>query len=114
HLLDEIRGFKNLNEGWNSHKAARISEMAIKSALEVVHALDRRHVPLPSAAPTPLGRVMLMWEIGDKELQLLIDAHEFDYSVGSTRDPNLIEEGSFSSIDAVERKFIDRFLVLPA
>lgn len=113
-LIDEIRGLQQLPQGWNSHRAPRISEVAIKSAIEVVDVVARKHAALPTAAPTPLGGVALVWEIGDLEAQLLIDDGSFDYSVGRRAHPKVIDEGTLTDMRDLERRFIDRHLLQTA
>ncbi len=56
-IAEVIRAFRDLQPGWNSYRAPRISDLAIKSALEVVHVLSRRQAPQPcgSSSPSPTG-----------------------------------------------------------
>lgn len=113
-LVEEIKGLQNLEEGWNSHHAPRISASAIKHALEIVDMVTRKHMALPSAAPTPLGGVALSWEMGDLEAQLLIDDESFDYSVGRRAHPKVIDQGSTLKVRDLEARFIDKYLAHPA
>jgi hypothetical protein len=114
HLVDEIKRLQYLRQGWNSHRAPAISDAAIKAALEVVEVLARKHLPLPSAAPTPLGGVALVWELGDIEAQVLVDEQSYDYSVGRRAHPKVVDEGSSVGVGELERRFIDRYLHQPA
>jgi hypothetical protein len=109
-VVDEIKAMGQLAAGWNTHQAPRISEQAIRSALEVVALMSRLRLALPSAAPTPLGGVALMWEFGDLEAQLLIDDESFDYSVARRAHPKVIDQGSVTQLHDVEERFIQRHL----
>ena len=110
-IEEEIRAFRTLQPGWNSHRAPRISDLAIKSALDVVQVVTRRHAPKPSAAPTPLGGVALSWELGELEIQLLIDEESFDYSVARRSHPKVLDHGSLTSVSEVGKQFVERVLL---
>jgi hypothetical protein len=110
-VVDEIKAFRNLQPGWNSYRAPRISDNAIKAALEVVDIVSRRRAPLPSPAPTALGGVALVWEVGDFEAQLLIDEDSFDYSVARRAHPKVIDQGSLTEVRDVEKRFIERYVL---
>ena len=110
---EEIRGFSQLQHGWNSDRAPQISESAIKFALAVVDVVNRRRAPLPSAAPTPLGGVALTWDLGEFEAQLLIDDESFDYSYARRAHPKVLDHGSLKDLQAVEARFIERYVVHP-
>lgn len=109
-LTDEIRGFQKLAPGWNSHRAPHISELAIKSAVQVVEVIARRGVKLPTAAPTPQG-IALTWDFPDTEAQLLVDDESFDFSVARRGQPKVLDHGTLWEISEVETRFIDRYVV---
>jgi hypothetical protein len=111
-LIDEIKGFAKLERGWNSHRAPRISERVIKTALEVLDVVARRHAPMPSAAPIPSGGIALTWEIPARQLeaQLLIDEESIEYSVAHQGHPKVIDQGTLAEIYDVEKRFIARYL----
>ncbi|MEX2147717.1 MAG: hypothetical protein WED01_11970 [Candidatus Rokuibacteriota bacterium] len=110
-VIEEVRAFQTLPAGWNSHRAPRVTEGAVKAALEILYAADRRHAPVPSAAPTSLGGVALSWEIGEIEAQLLIDEESIEYSVARRGSPKVMDQGSFVHTDEVEKHFIERYLI---
>ena len=113
-LVDEIRDFRKLKPGWDSYAAPDISDTAIKAALHVVEIVSRRRAPLPSAAPTPLGGVVLTWDLGEMEARLLIDDESFDFSVARRGHPKVIDQGSLTEMQDVERRFLERHIVAPA
>ena len=110
-VMEEVRGFKALRPGWNSHRAPEIRDSAIKTALEVLQAAGRLGAPAPSAAPTSLGDVALTWMIGDVEAQLLVGDHTFYYSVARATSPKVLDQGSPNGIQELETRFIERHLI---
>lgn len=111
-VIEDIKRFRDLKPGWNSYKAPGISEAAINAAIAVVEAASRRRAPAPVATPTPLGGIALTWELpNDVEAQLLVDEASFEYSIAGRYSPKVTDEGSLPDIAAVERGFIERYLL---
>ncbi len=111
-VVDEIRAFAKLPSGWNSHRAPTPTQTAIKAAIGVVELVARRGGPMPSASPTPSGGVALVWELPALDAQLLVDEDSFDFSVARRGHPKVTDQGSVSEMYEVEKRFIDRYLIV--
>jgi hypothetical protein len=106
----EIKALAELRPGWNSYRAPAISGDAIKRALDVVALVVLRGAPLPSAAPSADGGVMLSWDLPTLEAQLCIDDHTFDFSVAHPGNPKVIDQRSGHNVDELDKTLIQRYL----
>lgn len=99
-LIEEIEAFQKLPAGWDSHGAAPISKTAVAKALRIVETLHDHGAPAPSATPTPLGGVALIWLLRDIEIEFLIEEGGLWYSVARRESPEVLQEGPISEPEA--------------
>jgi len=111
-LVNEIKALAQHQPGWNSYRAPAISPNAIKIALDVVDAVAHRGAPLPSAAPSPDGGVMLSWDLPTLEVQLLVDEDSLDFSVARPGNPKIIDQQSVYKVHELEYALIERYLTV--
>lgn len=73
-IVERIRSFGALAEGWDSYSAAPVDSAAIDGALNFLIVADAQSraraqtMPFPFTAPTARGGVQFEWEFGDRVL----------------------------------------------
>lgn len=103
-VVERIRALRGLEAGWNSYRAGRIEDVAMRRAIRFIGELPNLHrpVPPPSVAPTPNGGVALHWEAGDREVDVIFLARGGEYSVARRKSDEILAEGLVDQVDLLK------------
>ena len=71
--FDRISELRNLQEGWDSFGALRVSSRAISQARFLLSNLDVEDLPRPHVAALPDGGVGFQWRVSERDLEIEID-----------------------------------------
>jgi|SRR5712691_1706100 len=104
----KIAAMKDLQPGWNSHRAGRIGDGARVAAARLLEVLHAMNTPAPEVGPTPDGGVQLAWSLpskrGQLELEVTVFDNEFEYSFGYRDADGFIAEGRVKDPEDVASK----------
>lgn len=104
-VVAEIGKLGELDRGWNTYRAGRITDDAQKSAISFIGRLSDLpgpRVPPPSVAPTANGGVALHWYSTNREVGITFLAGGGEYYVAEPGKEDVIMAGSITEIDLLK------------
>jgi len=72
--IKKIIGYASLAPNWDSHGSRAPSRPVIQTAIELVRGIPIPTLPVPRVVPVSGGGYHLEWALGDRELEVSIDA----------------------------------------
>ena len=103
-VIEEVRKLTELDRGWNTYRAGRITDEAQQQAIAFLGLLPGLPgpIPPPSVAPTPNGGVALQWLAGDREVEIIFLAKGGEYSVAQRGKDDVLAAGSIGEVDLLK------------
>ncbi len=70
---DELDQLLRLAPGWDGHRAERVTEQAVATAVHIFFAITDRSSVLPQFFPLPDGGIQFEWHVGGQALEVEVD-----------------------------------------
>lgn len=69
--LQNVKGFRNLKENWDSYDAAPVNELSIEKAISFIKNVDGFDRDVYLTSPGPNGEVMVQLKNNNKEIEFI-------------------------------------------
>lgn len=97
-VYDRISALAELKENWDSHGGLTIAAGAISKTRVLLSKLDVEDVPRPHVAPIPDGGIGLHWRVGERDLEIEVEANGAVHYLKTCVGGDSIEDGDVCSL----------------
>lgn len=98
--INNVKGFRNLKENWDSYGAIPVDEVSIEKTIEFIKAVDLFDVDVYLTSPGPNGEVMAQLKNRQKEIEFIFYPEKEKFVKFCEND--FIEQGNYKDLDLSE------------
>lgn len=111
-LIRELLRVAELGRDWDSYGAPPVDPDAVYSAIRLVADFAKltSPVPFPDVGPTPDGGVLLRWDLGATEVDVVYHGDRGRYVITRLADDQILAQGELDDVDPL-KEVVGRFVV---